>query len=348
MSYRLGVANIYELLSDDNGQAIAAVKASDQKKSEPAPTAKVQTKAATSSTSSSQQQSKPKATKPQTDRKNDRPQSTEGKGPQQRRDNRPPRLEGSSNDQALEDSERRRPRPEGARGPRGEGRPRREGGPNESSDGFRGPSNKRVFDRKSGTGRGREYNKKGGSGKGNWGTVTDDRQAQEEGAKEEETEETKVEGEKAAESQDAEKKDTEVKAEEKQAEPDPDEKLKTLDEYLKEVKKPVLGLPQPRKPGEGEKNAAWSDYVPLKRDDESSQDSPKGEKRNKEAKSSAVRVDDVIDIKFPQEERRGFGRGRGSDRGQRKGGSGRGQRQNRQSAPNFQDESSFPALSTKA
>jgi len=83
MSYRLGVANIYELLSDDNGEAIAAVKASDQKKSEPSPTAKVQAKATTSSTSSSQQQTKPKP-KPQTDRKNDRVQSNDGKGPQQK------------------------------------------------------------------------------------------------------------------------------------------------------------------------------------------------------------------------------------------------------------------------
>lgn len=347
MSYRLGVANIYELLSDDNGEAIAKVKA-DQKKSEPAPVAKTQTKAATSSTSSSQQQNK---RKPQTDRKNDRAQSYDGKGPQQKRE-KPPRLEGSNNDQGAVEGERRRSRPEGARGPRGEGRGRREGGQNESSDGFRGPSNKRVFDRKSGTGRGREYNKKGGSGKGNWGTVSDDRTAQEEGAKEEETEETvKAEAEKGAESQDAEKKDSEAKTEEKQAEPDPDEKLKTLDDYLKEVKKPTFALPQPRKPGEGEKNASWANFVPLKRDDESSQDSPKEEKRNKEAKSSAVRVDDVIDIKFPQEERRGFGRGRGerSDRGGQRGQKGgRGPRQNKQSAPNFSDESSFPALSTKA
>jgi len=343
MSYRLGVANIYELLSDDNGQAIAAVKASDQKKSEPAPTAK----AATSSTSSSQQQSKPK--QPQTDRKNDRAPSKDGKGPQQKRD-RPPRSEGSSSEQGpVEESERRHSRPEGARGPRGEGRGRREGGQTESSDGFRGPSNKRVFDRKSGTGRGREYNKKGGSGKGNWGTVSDDRRAQEEGAKEEEVEETKVEGEKVSETQDEEKKDTEVKQEEQPVEAE-EEKLKTLDEYLKEVKKPTLSLPQPRKPGEGEKNSSWANYVPLKRDDESTPDSPKEEKRNKDAKGS-VRVDDVIDIKFQQEERRGYGRGgrgsdRGSDRGQRRGGpTGRGPRQNKQSAPNFQDESSFPALS---
>jgi len=126
-----------------------------------------------------------------------------------------------------------------------------------------------------------------------------------------------------------------------------------LDEYLKEVKKPTLGLPQPRKPGEGEKNASWANYVPLKRDDESSQDSPKEERRNKDSKGSSVRVDDVLDIKFQQEERRGgFGRGRGerSDRGQRKDRpGGKGPRQNnKQSAPNFQDESSFPALSTKA
>jgi len=340
MSYRLGVANIYELLSDDNGEAIAAVKASDQKKSEAAPAAKTQTKAATSSTASTQQQSKPK----QTDRKNDRAQTNAGKGPQQKRD-KPPRLEGSSEQGAVEEAERRRPRPEGARGPRA----RREGGQNESSDGFRGPSNKRVFDRKSGTGaRGREFNKKGGSGKGNWGTVTDDRAAQEEGAKEEETEETKIETEKGAETQEAEKKE-ETKQEEKQAEPDPDEKLKTFDEYLKEVKKPTFNLPEPRKPGEGEKGSSWANFVPLKRDDESTQDSPKEEKKNKESKGGAVRVDDVLDIKFPQEERRGFGRGgRGSDRGQRNQKGGRGPRQNKQSTPNFQDESSFPALSTKA
>lgn len=338
MSYRLGVANIYELLSDDNGEAIAAVKASDQKKNEPAPAAKTQTKAATSSTASSQQQSKPK----QTDRKNDRAPTNAAKGPQQKRD-KPPRLEGSSEQGAVEDTERRRSRPEGARGPRA----RREGGQNESNDGFRGPSNKRVFDRKSGTGRGREYNKKGGSGKGNWGTEKDDRAAQEEGAKEEETEENKVETEKAAETPEGEKKE-ESKQEEKQAEPDPDEKLKTFDEYLKDVKKPAFNLPEPRKPGEGEKNASWANFVPLKRDDESP-DSPKEEKKNKETKGGAVRVDDVLDIKFPQEERRGFGRGRGSDRGQRNQKTGRGSRQNNNKpAPNFQDESSFPALSTKA
>jgi len=125
-----------------------------------------------------------------------------------------------------------------------------------------------------------------------------------------------------------------------------------LDEYLKEVKKPTFGLPEPRKPGEGEKNATWSNFVPLKRDDDlSHEDSPK-ERRNKEPKNAAVRVDDVLDIKFQQEERRGYGRGRGErfDRGQgrKDRSSPRGPRQGKQSAPNFQDESSFPALSTKA
>jgi len=131
-----------------------------------------------------------------------------------------------------------------------------------------------------------------------------------------------------------------------------------LEEYLKERKKPAVELPPPRKPGEGEKNSTWSNYVPLKKEEETlfaAKAETESEKKAKEAANKqTVPANQVLDIKF-QEERRGYGRGReGRERGgrdnggQRRGGNKGRSKQGNQATPNFRDESSFPALSTKA
>lgn len=66
-----------------------------------------------------------------------------------------------------------------SKGERGERRNARgaEGGAGGERGAATGPRGKRLYDRKSGTGRGKEV-KKGGSGKANWGTSEDDQKVQ--------------------------------------------------------------------------------------------------------------------------------------------------------------------------
>ncbi|CAN6580546.1 unnamed protein product [Malus baccata var. baccata] len=124
--------------------------------------------------------------------------------------------------------------------PRGSFRGGRRGGYNNGEDG-EGERPRRVFDRRSGTGRGSDF-KREGSGRGNWGTPSDDIAP--------ETEEPGTETEKnvGAEKQsgeneaaDANKEDTVNETEEKE----PEEKEMTLEEYqkvLEEKRKALLAL----------------------------------------------------------------------------------------------------------
>jgi plasminogen activator inhibitor 1 RNA-binding protein len=118
--------------------------------------------------------------------------------------------------------------------------------------------NQRQYDRKSGTGRGRE-GKRSGGGRGNWGTVSDETKPAEEGEKVEEVAQTTEAAPVEA--------TTEAVAEEKVEEEE--EKSKTLDEYLNSIKKVSISLPAPRQAGEGQEvSPQWASYTALKKTDE--------------------------------------------------------------------------------
>lgn len=197
--------------------------------------------------------------------------------------------------------------------------------------------NQRQYDRKSGTGRGRE-NKRAGGGRGNWGNVNDETKNVEETEKVETEAPAPVEGA-TAEAAPAE----EVKVDEEE------EKVKTLDEYLNTIKKVNISLPAPRQAGEGqEANSKWASYTALKRDDDDEE--KKTEKKKAEAKESGkqtISADQVIH--FKESPKGGFRGGRGGRGGRREGGSPRGGRGGRRGgatgvrAPGLTEEN-FPAL----
>jgi len=354
---RLGVANIYELLDDDNdaggNESGRKVQAALQKKESVAASA---TNAANANQASKQgvTQTKPAAASTsggfgvqKKQQRGERPVGDNNKARQDRPpradrgERRPPRsldaaapLEG---DDLRADRRRNTNRQGPSDRPFGEKRnnPRVEGE-------VRG--NRRLFDRHSGTGRSQKENKKGGAGKGNWGTPVDDQQvALEEGAKVE-AEQTKKEGEEATPAEET--AQTSVKTEGQTEAEEEDEKVRTLDEYLteKKGKVPAAALPAQRVVDESEQQTKWKDFVPLKREEEdlfSVEGKQKKEKGAKETGSKkTVSADQVI--KFQKENpKKNRERATGAPAKTEKRGP-RGQ------APSITDEKSFPALSPKA
>lgn len=207
---------------------------------------------------------------------------------------------------------------------------------------------KRVYDRKSGTGRGKEISK-GGAGRGNWGSTSDEitegEQVSEEGAPE-----APKEGEEKVE---------EVKEEEPA--PEPEEQVKTLAEYLEEKKNKSLGLslPAPRTAGEGEDPNKWKDYVPMKKEGAVAEEKKevKTEKKEKKESKAEAEVDpsSLLNFKIPRSRPEGRGR-RGGDRENRPrnqgyrggGGRGRGSEARGGSSIKVDDPSQFPSLAGKA
>jgi len=220
---------------------------------------------------------------------------------------------------------------------------------------------KRQFDRRSGTGRGKEV-KKGGSGKGNWGSWEEGSPQQTEGRKEETvTEQPPTENEGEATAADAsEPKDTESK-EQKIEEKEPEVVEKSLEEYLNELKskEPHLPLPQQRKPGEGVDESQWREFTPLKRDDEE-EALPSKPKKNAKSEPKKEVVPVSLQFQEPRRPRRDDRDQRSDQRSdqrndQRKKGFGGNKnttpnkRASNKSAPNFSADS-FPSLTpaTKA
>jgi plasminogen activator inhibitor 1 RNA-binding protein len=229
---------------------------------------------------------------------------------------------------------------------------------------------KRVYERRSGTGRGREI-KKGGGGRGNWGKDTD--AAEETGEQPVEGEKTApvttTEGGEPAAAATAAKTEGEGKAEEQQQQPAKEEEEEdntmTLDEYLKKKSEKTLNisLPPPRKAGEGQQNPEWSKFVQLQRDDEedtkkpgSKKDDQKKAQKDQTKKETAVSIDAVFKVqdespkRQPRRERgENNNNARGGAGGERKGagrgGAGRGRGGPRNPTPNM-DEKNFPALAT--
>jgi len=302
------LANIYELLEDENDdqrQKKAAPGPQRPKQAPGAPPAKQNQPAQKNQPAAAQKGGKPKGGEQNTlDRRMGVAQNAEApKG------NRPPRQQRERKDR--------------------EDRPPREG--------------QRQFERRSGTGRPRTENKRGGSGKGNWGTVEDDKQAQTE----------QVEGQAPAEQQPAENKEAEAKVEVEVQPPEEEDKTKTLDEYFKALKQPVVALPTSKRVDNAK---AFEGFVPLKRDLEDEQVAKKDKKKEEGEKEDSgkktVSADQLLNFKAPEQQGfrgKGRGRGEGSPKGGRGGKGGkRGGAGPKGPAPKF-DESSFPTLAaTKA
>jgi plasminogen activator inhibitor 1 RNA-binding protein len=347
MSNKLGVSNIYELLDDDNDGGVETGKKvqaalQEKKKAETIATAPAPQKPATNKPAPATSQNKGK----QSDsRRNDRPQG-ENKGRQDRPrtdrgDKRPPRSFDSprptEGEEGKVDNRRNRERTGGdreRRGPRPEGEVR---------------GNKRLYDRKSGTGRGKET-KKGGAGKGNWGSIDDPTAVVEEGTKTE-TEEVKKEGEEATTAATEEGATTEKteKVHHQQEPEEEEEKVRSLEEYLKDKKSPAVELPAPRKAGEGvEQPKEWEKFVPLKKEDDSlfpaaSKSKKEKAKEGTETDKKVVPVDSVFKVQSGEQ------RQRKNPRDNKSGAkpTNRGPRGS-QSTPNIGDKNSFPSLSQKA
>ncbi|KAK6935118.1 Hyaluronan/mRNA-binding protein [Dillenia turbinata] len=237
-------------------------------------------------------------------------------------------------------------------GPRGPFRDGRRGGftDGEVAEGEQRP--RRVFDRRSGTGRGNEF-KREGAGRGNWGATTDEITQV--------TEEPTVENEKnvATEKRAGEEEAGDATKESpvtEQQEKEPEEKEMTLDEYekvLEEKRKALLALKtEERKVGLDKdfesmqqlSNKKDNDDVFIKLGSEKDKRREAVEKEEKAKKSVSIN-----EFLKPTDGERYYapgGRGRGRGRGSR-GGFGGGGHANNVPAPAIEDPGQFPSLGAK-
>jgi len=119
-----------------------------------------------------------------------------------------------------------------------------------------------------------------------------------------------------------------------------------LDEFLKTKGSVKVELPKLRQAGEGVENPEWKTFVPLKKKEEESPVDKKEKKAAPSQKKEVVPVNQVFEVQAesPSRQRRDrpYGNSQRGGRGGKRGGS------SGKSAPNVQDESAFPSLSTKA
>ncbi|XP_060179909.1 RGG repeats nuclear RNA binding protein A-like [Lycium barbarum] len=237
-------------------------------------------------------------------------------------------------------------------GPRGGFRGGRRGGFNngDSAEG-EGERPRRVFDRRSGTGRGNEFVKREGSGRGNWGTPEDDIAP--------ETEEPVVDGEKIVEAEkqagqedagDTNKDSAVAEPEEKE----PEEKEMTLEEYekvMEEKRKALLALKQEERKVNLDKELESMQLLSNKKknDDEIFIKLGSDKDKRKEAVEKTKKSQSINEFLKPAEGESyyrpgGRGRGRGRGRGSFGGGDGRNYSV---SAPSIEDVGQFPSLAAK-
>ncbi|KNC99453.1 hypothetical protein, variant [Spizellomyces punctatus DAOM BR117] len=241
----------------------------------------------------------------------------------------------------------------GARPPRnrdrdsGDAEPREGGRDNRERGGFRGSRGGRgrggfrgrEFDRHSGTGR-VDGVKKEVAGRGSWGNPL----TAEEEAKKEVQEET---AEATPEKTDGEA--VESRAAENEENKEPEEVLKTLDQYLAEKNKRAAEL-NVRKANEGADDAQWKDAVVLKKEEDEQlfAELAKPGKKKGGAKEKAQKAFVNIDQRFADEQRgfnnRGRGRGEFRGRGDRNGDRRRGKNAG---VVNVEDQTAFPSLGSK-
>ncbi|GMH26656.1 hypothetical protein Nepgr_028499 [Nepenthes gracilis] len=210
---------------------------------------------------------------------------------------------------------------------------------------------RRMYERRSGTGRGNEV-KRDGAGSGNWGTPTDEIA--------EETEEPVVEtvNTVASEKQvgqeknvDVEKEKPENEAEENEAE----EKQMTLEEYqkvLEEKRKALLPLKAEGRKVDVDKEFESMQLVSKKADDDifiklgSEKDRRKDAAEREERAKKAVSINEFLKPVEGETFYRPGGRGRGRGRGLR-GEYARGSETNNPAAPSIEDRGQFPSLGAK-
>ncbi|KAI9094933.1 hypothetical protein DFS34DRAFT_595435 [Phlyctochytrium arcticum] len=235
--------------------------------------------------------------------------------------------------------------------PREGGRDTRERGGHQGGRGGRSGYRGREFDRHSGSGRTDGY-KKEVAGTGSWGNpVTAEEEAQ-----------TDAQAEVKAATESAEGENAEVSAETEEKK-EPEEVLKTLEQYFAELAKPSAAT-NIRKANEGADDSQWKDAVVLKKEEEGTlfAELAKPGKKKGGVKERSQKAFVAIDQRFADEQRGGFGRGesRGGRGGDRKGGDRRGDRASdrngnndrrrgggRGSAVNVTDTNAFPSLGGK-
>jgi len=366
MSYHVGVSNIFELLEDENDEQLPGTKSAVKQE-----TPQNKNKAV-KETSAPQQlaSTKPKQQPSKNEKANDFKAKPDNRSPKTDKVEKKPTKGGESGGVSAsegEDADKKRRQvrqgsSEKATDRRRPDRPPREqqsqqgsssapvAAPVSSSGGGGGGGGsggrvKRVYERRSGTGRGRE-GKKGGSGRGNWGTAADDQSAQVETPEQEEegTSQSKAETAKAEPVAPAPETEEERKEREER---EKDEKAIDLQEFKKimEEKAPKIPLPEPRKAEE----SSWDGFVVLQHEQEddaaAKQKAKKGKEGSKEAKKQ-VPVDQIFNVQGgEQRQQRGGGFRKGNPNSNKKYGNAK--RPGKASAPSF-DASSFPALSTKA
>nr|AEI59279.1 RNA binding protein [Suaeda glauca] len=241
-----------------------------------------------------------------------------------------------------------RDRPErrgGYGGPRGGYRGGRRGGivNGEIAEGDR---SRRVYERRSGTGRGGEI-KRDGAGRGNWGTPTDEI-APESGEPVVENEAVAADEKPSGdENVVVEKENPEKEAEETE----PEEKQMTLEEYqkvLEEKRKALLALKAEERKVDLDKDFESMQLVSKKKNDDevfiklgSDKDKRKEAAEKDERAKKSVSINEFLrPAEGDGHYRRG---GRGRSRGGR-GGYGGGYGMNNASAPSIEDPSQFPSL----
>jgi len=370
MSYPIHITNIYELLGEEGEQpkVLPVAPKGDLKTTQ---SSKPSTKASSSQPQKTTSTGRDSLGKLHDGAPQDNQRKEKGGGNKQ--ENRPPRQNrggfsggaefrsAPSGDASVIDQQNKsRDRGERQGGRDGESRGERRGR-GAPAGGFVG--NKRVFDRRSGTGsRGREF-KKGGAGRGNWGRedgteVTEEGQTEE--GKESTTEEAKAQ-EPVEPKEETEEEKLEREEREKEA------KMITLGDYLKQKESSKqlaqFALPEVRKTNEGadvSEEKKWGKFQALKRDEEVAQSAKDKKKKEKEKEKNTVPLEAVFNVKEharPREDRpyregRGGGRGGRGGRGGGRGGRGRGgysgsNRGDNESAPQF-DLNSFPTLGETA
>ncbi|XP_059275881.1 RGG repeats nuclear RNA binding protein A [Lycium ferocissimum] len=237
-------------------------------------------------------------------------------------------------------------------GPRGGFRGGRRGGFN-NEEGADGDRPRRVFDRRSGTGRGGDF-KREGAGRGNWGTPTDEIAP--------ETEEPVNEGEKIvdAEKQAGQEDAGDTKKDSPDAEPEqkePEEKEMTLEEYEKvreEKRKALLAQkPEERKVNLDKEFESMQLLSNKKNEEEIFVKLGSEKDKRKEAVEKAKKTKSINEFLKPAEGEnyyRGGGRGRGRGGRGRSGyggNGGNGGSSYNVPAPKIEDASQFPTLGGK-
>ncbi|GMI74098.1 HYALURONAN/mRNA BINDING FAMILY PROTEIN [Hibiscus trionum] len=247
-------------------------------------------------------------------------------------------------------------KPSERRGGYGGPRPYRGGRRGGFSDGevADGERPRRLYERRSGTGRGNEL-KREGSGRGNWGTQTDELA--------EVTEEVVNEGkrnlayDKPARDEDAGDANKESSTNELE-EKEPDDKEMTLEEYeklLEEKRKALQALKTEGRKVDAKEFESMQQLSNKKSNDEIFVKLSSDKDKRKEAYEKEERAKKSLSINEflkPAEGKRyynpsGRGRGRGQGRGSGSGGFGEGIAASNTTAPSIEDPGQFPTLGRK-